>query len=84
MQINLTYRMYIGRKKHILILLFILLLILSFISLNLGASKVTLINIIGLVTGIKDETVNLVLWRIRLPRILLQLLQEQHFQFQAV
>lgn len=70
MDFNLIYKKYIDKKKYILALLILILFILSFIALNLGATKTTILNLTGLIKGAKDETVNLVLWRIRLPRIL--------------
>lgn len=66
MQVDYMYKRYIGRKKYVFIFLLLILFILSFVALNLGASRTTLINLIGF----NDQNVNLVLWRIRLPRIL--------------
>ncbi|WP_242947354.1 FecCD family ABC transporter permease [Caloramator proteoclasticus] len=70
MQAEIMYKRYVGRKKFVFAVLVIILFILSFIALNLGASSTTLLNLISFFTGITDETANLVLWRIRLPRIL--------------
>lgn len=70
MELNLIYKKYLDKKKYIFTLLILILLILSFIALNLGATKTTLLNLIGLTDDKKNEIVNLVLWRIRLPRIL--------------
>lgn len=70
MELNLIYKKYLDKKKYIFTLLILSLLILSFIALNLGATKTTILNLIGLTDGTNGEIVNLVLWRIRLPRIL--------------
>ncbi|CDF57383.1 FecCD family ABC transporter permease [Thermobrachium celere] len=70
MQADIMYKRYVGRKKYVFIVLLLILFILSFLALNLGASRTTLINLIGFFRGINDQDANLILWRIRLPRIL--------------
>ncbi|MCX7694793.1 MAG: iron ABC transporter permease [Caloramator sp.] len=70
MQADIMYKRYVGRKKYVFIALLLILFILSFVALNLGASRATLINLIGFFRGIDDQDANLILWRIRLPRIL--------------
>ncbi|GFR35422.1 FecCD family ABC transporter permease [Thermobrachium celere] len=70
MQADIMYKRYVGRKKYVFIVLLLILFILSILALNLGASRTTLINLIGFFRGIDDQDANLILWRIRLPRIL--------------
>ncbi|SEG13375.1 iron complex transport system permease protein [Caloramator fervidus] len=70
MQAGIIYKRYVNRKKYVVIVLVAILFTLLFISLNLGSSKATLINLMAFFKGIKDESANLILWRIRLPRIL--------------
>ncbi|MCX7884196.1 MAG: iron ABC transporter permease [Caloramator sp.] len=70
MQVDIIYKKYIGKKKYVFIMLLLILFILSFIALNLGASKITLIDLIGFFSGINNQDANLIFWRIRFPRIL--------------
>lgn len=65
-----VYKKYIGRKLIIALFLLVIFLALSIIAINAGSTNLNLYEIIKSIIGQGTDVSNMVIWRIRLPRIL--------------
>ena len=65
-----NYQKYTGRKRLVLVLLAILILISSAVALNAGSMDLNLKQVIQAIMGQGSNVSDMVIWRIRLPRIL--------------
>lgn len=66
---NLMYQRYISKKKYVMVLLFILLLLASIFAINAGSADLNMYYIIKTLLGKGTEVSEVVIWRIRLPRV---------------
>ncbi|CDG36233.1 putative ABC transporter permease protein MJ0087 [Acetivibrio thermocellus BC1] len=65
-----AYDKYIKRKVFIIFLTIALLILFSVYAINAGSANVTVKNIITALMGSADDRINIIVWNIRLPRIL--------------
>ena len=65
-----AYNKYVKRKIFIIFLTVILLVLFSGYAINAGSANVTVSNIITALMGNADDRINIIIWDIRLPRIL--------------
>lgn len=65
-----VYKRYIGKKIMLSVLLLLLVFALSILAINAGSTDLTPYEILKSILGQGTDTSNVVIWRIRLPRIL--------------
>jgi len=65
-----AYDKYVKRKVFIIFLTIALLILFSVYAINAGSANVTVKNIITALMGSADDRINIIVWNIRLPRIL--------------
>jgi iron complex transport system permease protein len=65
-----SYRTYTGRKLVIGLFLLVMVFVLSILAINAGSAKLNPYDILKSIIGKGTDTSNIVIWRIRLPRIL--------------
>lgn len=66
---GITYKSFVGRKRLLLLLLFIAVVVAAFISINAGASSLSIGQILKALFGVGDSKANMVIRGIRLPRV---------------
>lgn len=66
---RITYKSFVGRKRALVLVLLIAVIIASFISINAGASSLSIGQILKALFGIGDSKANMVIKGIRLPRV---------------
>ena len=65
-----TYRQYTGRKKATIILLILLTAVLAVFAINAGSTDLNSYQFLMTILGRGDEYSDVVIWNIRLPRVL--------------
>ncbi|WP_411679969.1 FecCD family ABC transporter permease [Clostridium thailandense] len=70
LEINQSYKQYTGRKKIIISLVILLIIVFSIFSICAGSSNIKPYQVIMAVLGKGTELSNVVIWNIRLPRVL--------------
>lgn len=63
------YLKHIKKKKLILLILFLLIILASTAAINAGSMNLNIIQVIQSIAGSGNDISNVVIWRIRLPRI---------------
>ncbi len=66
----MDYRQYTARKKVVIILLILLTTIVALYSINAGSSELAPVQVFMTLLGQGSTTSSVVIWNIRLPRIL--------------
>lgn len=65
-----TYNKYISRKRNTVVLLIVLIAIVSGFAINAGSTNLNVFQVIKAIMGNGTATSDIVIWQIRLPRIL--------------
>lgn len=67
---TVIYHKFTARKRFVIILLFLLILIASVLAINAGSTNLKMCQVIQTVFGKGTEISDIVIWQIRLPRVL--------------
>ncbi|KZL92683.1 FecCD family ABC transporter permease [Clostridium magnum] len=70
LEINQSYKEYTGRKKIVISLVILLIIVFSIFSICAGSSNIKPYQVIMAILGKGTELSNLVIWNIRLPRVM--------------
>lgn len=68
------YRGYVRRKYLVVALLAVLLIVLSVVSIAIGAAHLSVLDVVAALTGSGEETDLIVVWSLRMPRVLTALI----------
>jgi len=69
-EIQESYKKYTGRKKVVISFVILLIIVFSIFSICAGSSNITPYQVIMTILGNGNEMSNIVIWNIRLPRVL--------------
>lgn len=69
-EINQSYKEYTGRKKLVISLVILLIIVFSILSICAGSSNIKPYQVIMAVLGKGNELSSVVIWNIRLPRVM--------------